>query len=33
MLNLQEEVADYYKDKIPTKLYDAMYNYQVEITD
>lgn len=26
-------VADYYKDKIPTKLYDVMYNYQVEITD
>lgn len=28
-----KEVADYYKDKIPTKLYQAMYNYQVEITD
>ena len=28
-----KEVADYYKDKIPTKLYDVMYNYQVEITD
>jgi len=28
-----KEVADYYKDKIPTKLYDAMYDYEVEITD
>ena len=28
-----KEVADEYKDKIPTKLYDAMYNYKVEITD
>lgn len=28
-----KEVADYYKDKIPQKLYDAMYNYEVEITD
>lgn len=28
-----KEVADYYKDKIPNKLYDALYNYQVEITD
>jgi len=27
------QVADLYKDKIPQKLYDAMYNYQVEITD
>ena len=26
-------IADYYKDKIPQKLYDAMYNYEVEITD
>ena len=26
-------VADLYKDKIPQKLYDAMYNYKVEITD
>ena len=25
--------ADKYRDKIPLKLYDAMYNYQVEITD
>lgn len=28
-----KEVADYYKDKIPDKLYDALYNYEVEITD
>lgn len=28
-----KQVADYYKDKIPSKLYDAMYNYEVEITD
>lgn len=28
-----KEVADFYKDKIPQKLYDAMYNYIVEITD
>jgi len=28
-----KEVADYYKDKIPTKLYEALYNYEVEITD
>ena len=28
-----KQVADYYKDKIPQKLYDAMYNYEVEITD
>ena len=28
-----KEVADYYKSKIPTKLYDALYNYEVEITD
>mgnify|MGYP004563938159 CR=1 FL=1 len=28
-----KEVADYYKDKIPQRLYDAMYNYEVEITD
>lgn len=26
-------VADYYKDQIPKKLYDAMYKYEVEITD
>ena len=28
-----KEVADYYKDKIPKKLYDAMYKYEIEITD
>ena len=31
-----KEVADYYKNKypdFPQKLYDALYNYKVEITD
>lgn len=28
-----KQVAEEYKDKIPNKLYDAMLNYQVEITD
>ena len=28
-----KRVADEYKGKIPQKLYDAMYRYQVEITD
>ena len=28
-----KQVADEYKDKIPTKLYEAMCNYKVEITD
>lgn len=28
-----KRIADEYKGKIPQKLYDAMYNYQVEITD
>ena len=28
-----KQVADEYKDKIPQKLYDAMYNYKVDITD
>ena len=28
-----KDVADHYKDLIPVKLYDVMYNYQVEITD
>ena len=28
-----KEVADYYKDLIPDKLYNAMYEYEVEITD
>lgn len=31
--NYIKEVADYYKSKIPSKLYQAMYNYEVEITD
>jgi hypothetical protein len=31
--NYIKEVADEYKDKIPTKLYDAMYKYEVEIDD
>ena len=26
-------VADYYKEQIPAKLYETLYNYQVEITD
>jgi hypothetical protein len=30
---LIKDVADEYKDKIPKKLYDAMYTYEVEITD
>ena len=28
-----KEVAEEYKDKIPQKLYEAMYKYEVEITD
>lgn len=28
-----KEVADYYKDTIPKKLYDAMCNYEVDIND
>lgn len=28
-----QEVADHYKNQIPEKLYNALYNYQVEITD
>ena len=28
-----KEVADEYKDKIPAKLYEAMYSYRVEIND
>ena len=34
--NYIKEVADEYKQKyenFPQKLYDAMYNYEVEITD
>ena len=28
-----KQVADYYKSLIPQKLYDALYKYEVEITD
>lgn len=28
-----KEIADRYKDKIPIKLYEAMYRYEVDITD
>jgi hypothetical protein len=28
-----KQVADEYKDKIPKKLYDALYAYTIEITD
>lgn len=28
-----KKIADYYKDQIPDKLYDAMYNYKVDIND
>lgn len=31
--NIIKEVADKYNNKIPQKLYDAMYKYKVEITD
>lgn len=31
--NLIEEMADRYKEFIPIKLYEAMYNWKVEITD
>lgn len=31
--NYIKQVADEYKDKIPKKLYDAMYRYEVEIDD
>ena len=31
--NYIKQVADEYKDLIPKKLYDAMYNYEVEIND
>lgn len=31
--NYIKEAADYYKDKIPKKLYDAMYKYEVDIND
>lgn len=28
-----KQIADYYKNSIPERLYEALYNYQVEITD
>ena len=28
-----KQIADEYKNRIPKKLYKAMYNYKVEITD
>ena len=28
-----KEVADYYKGQIPQKVYNALYDYEVEITD
>lgn len=28
-----KEIADHYKDEIPQKLYNVMYNYEVEIND
>ena len=28
-----KDAADLYKDKIPNKLYDAMYNWKVEVND
>jgi hypothetical protein len=31
--NLIKQKAENYKDKIPSKLYEAMINYKVEITD
>lgn len=31
--NLIKQIADDYKDRIPKKLYDALYNYKVEIND
>lgn len=31
--NYIKQIADEYNDKIPKKLYDAMYKYEVEITD
>lgn len=31
--NIIKKAADEYKDKIPQKLYEAMYNWEVEITD
>ncbi len=31
--NLIKQIADQYKNQIPQKLYDALYRYEVEITD
>lgn len=31
--NYIKQVADYYKDRIPKKLYDAMYGYEIHIDD
>lgn len=31
--NYIKQVADYYKGQIPQKVYDALYDYEVEITD
>jgi hypothetical protein len=31
--NIIKQKAEEYKDVIPSKLYDAMYNWVVEITD
>ena len=28
-----KEIADEYRDKIPSKIYNALYNYEVEIDD
>ena len=31
--NLIKQIADEYKNKIPEKLYNVMYTYEVDITD
>lgn len=31
--NLIKQIADEYKNKIPEKLYNAMYTYEVDVTD
>lgn len=28
-----KQIADYYKNQIPERLYNGLYNYEVEITD
>ena len=30
---LTKEIADYFKEQIPQKLYNALYGYEVEIDD